>query len=325
MPQKNILYVAHSFPPAGGATVQRSTKFCKYLPDFGYRPLVLTCTEDAIDRKLDRSLLEEVRETPIFRCRGYERFLVQLPQKLKLRVLTWFFLRPDPLALAWVPQATRTAMDIAEKYPISAIFVTVPPHSCTSLGVRMKKLLNVPLVVDYRDFWTECTWSLWPTKFHHRFEMRQERRVLAAADAIVVVTPTMKDILARRYPQHEGKIHVIANGFDPEDIPDSNGKPNTGPLRIGFTGHLLNYDLRQHRLSKGPLSGLLLYANERPDFSTHTPLYLFRAVRALLDERPELESKISLSFAGDFGNNRELVNRFDLEIRKPDQKDVACG
>ena len=39
---KRVLFVSYPFPPVGGAGVQRTTKFVKYLSEFGWLPSVLT-------------------------------------------------------------------------------------------------------------------------------------------------------------------------------------------------------------------------------------------------------------------------------------------
>src|SRR4051794_41842164 len=39
--KQSVLYLAYFFPPRGGAAVQRSLKFARYLPEFGWRPLVV--------------------------------------------------------------------------------------------------------------------------------------------------------------------------------------------------------------------------------------------------------------------------------------------
>ena len=40
MKQKKILIITYYWPPAGGPGVQRWLKFAKYLPDFGYKPIL---------------------------------------------------------------------------------------------------------------------------------------------------------------------------------------------------------------------------------------------------------------------------------------------
>ena len=39
---KNVLIISYYWPPSGGGGVQRVLKFCKYLPDYGWNPIVLT-------------------------------------------------------------------------------------------------------------------------------------------------------------------------------------------------------------------------------------------------------------------------------------------
>src|SRR2546423_3387857 len=38
---RSLLYLSYLFPPRGGAGVQRSLKFAKYLPEFGWKPLIV--------------------------------------------------------------------------------------------------------------------------------------------------------------------------------------------------------------------------------------------------------------------------------------------
>lgn len=62
---KKVLMIAYLFPPVGGsgaAGAQRAAKFAKYLPDFGWRPVILTINEDEYEDycAIDRSLLKTV-------------------------------------------------------------------------------------------------------------------------------------------------------------------------------------------------------------------------------------------------------------------------
>ena len=42
---KRVLVIAFIYPPLGGSGVQRTLKFCKYLPEFGWQPYVV-CGDD---------------------------------------------------------------------------------------------------------------------------------------------------------------------------------------------------------------------------------------------------------------------------------------
>src|ERR1019366_1061289 len=58
-PGLNVLVIAYYFPPMGLSGVQRTMKFVKYLPEFGWRPIVLTAGEMPYYAH-DDSLLEEL-------------------------------------------------------------------------------------------------------------------------------------------------------------------------------------------------------------------------------------------------------------------------
>ncbi len=78
---RTVLLVTYYFPPSGGSGVQRMLKFTKYLPHFGWRPVVLTVREDAAYPVRDASLWADVPEgtrvirTPITEFYGAYRAL----------------------------------------------------------------------------------------------------------------------------------------------------------------------------------------------------------------------------------------------------------
>src|SRR5919109_814038 len=63
-PSHKVLVIAYYFPPLGLSGVQRTLKFVKYLPQFGWEPTVLTVTPTGYYAQ-DPSLLEEIRDRPI--------------------------------------------------------------------------------------------------------------------------------------------------------------------------------------------------------------------------------------------------------------------
>jgi hypothetical protein len=57
---KRVLYVAYHFPPQSGSSgLLRSLKYCRYLPDTGWIPTVLTVRPFAYERR-EQSLLSEI-------------------------------------------------------------------------------------------------------------------------------------------------------------------------------------------------------------------------------------------------------------------------
>lgn len=56
---KKVLMIAYYFPPAGGGGVQRTLKFVKYLPFYGWQPVVLTVKKPDFDY-FDECLLDDL-------------------------------------------------------------------------------------------------------------------------------------------------------------------------------------------------------------------------------------------------------------------------
>ena len=61
---RKVLIIAYYFPPMGLRGVQRTVKFAKYLPQFGWKPTVLTVNPTGY-YALDESLLKEVEEAGV--------------------------------------------------------------------------------------------------------------------------------------------------------------------------------------------------------------------------------------------------------------------
>ena len=56
-----VLIITYYWPPSGGAGVQRWLKFSKYLPEFGWEPVILTVDpEYAAYPVIDKSLNEDL-------------------------------------------------------------------------------------------------------------------------------------------------------------------------------------------------------------------------------------------------------------------------
>lgn len=71
---KKILIIAYYFPPLGGGGVQRPLKFCKYIPNFGFKPIVLT-SKNGVGPVYDETLLDELnsyKDVKIYRTLSYE-------------------------------------------------------------------------------------------------------------------------------------------------------------------------------------------------------------------------------------------------------------
>ena len=80
---KKVLIITYHFPPEGGPAVQRVLKFVKYLPQFGYTPIILTAFPNS--KIVDQSLLNDLPEnTTIQRTKDYGQYV---PGDIKNKIL----------------------------------------------------------------------------------------------------------------------------------------------------------------------------------------------------------------------------------------------
>ena len=56
---KRLLIITYYWPPTGGSGVQRWVKFAKYLPSFGWQPVIYT-PENPEQLAVDESLLADI-------------------------------------------------------------------------------------------------------------------------------------------------------------------------------------------------------------------------------------------------------------------------
>lgn len=234
--RKPILIITYYWPPSGGAGVQRWLKFSKYLPEFGWDPIIFTPENPDFDQK-DPSLEKdinpavEVLKFPIWEPYGLFKRLSgkkELKQgqvletgndSLLKKLAVWIrgnLFVPDPKRF-WVKPSVEYLMSILESNEIKHVITTGPPHSIHLIG-RNLKLKNpaITWVADFRDPWSQ--WDILKrmriTPFIWKKHLRMEEEVLKMSDAVLATGPRaadeFKQLGARR-------SHFITNGYDNED------------------------------------------------------------------------------------------------------------
>jgi glycosyltransferase involved in cell wall biosynthesis len=264
-----VLLIAYHFPPLGGGGVFRTLKFTKYLPEFGYQPYVLT-VKNPMYRIKDPTLIGEIPPSAkVYRTFSFEQSILRAPRRLLGINLKWFYV-PDE-NIGWLPSAVRQGEKIIKKANIDIVYATAPIFTSFLIGFLLKRKTGKPLVVDYRDPWTQNVFLEYPSKLHRRIDDKLEKFVLETTDHVIVTSDPMKHRLVEKYPFTKGKIDTITNGFDPEDFKNLTVKKDKEKFVIVYTGSL---------------------------YGRRTGEKFFMAFRELIEGNPELETKIQVLITG---------------------------
>jgi len=249
-----VLIITYYWPPSGGAGVQRWLKFSKYLPEFGWEPVILTVDQryaayPALDPSLEKDVPEETR---VYRTKATDWFRLYGSDKSKVpaagfatnkdntfkgkisRFIRGNIFIPDPRK-GWNRHAIRKACELIEKEGIRHIITSSPPHSTQLIGLKLKKRFPVvKWMADLRDPWTGIYYYrlFYPTFITKYIDSQYEKSVIRNADTIITVGKSLAGMIKSISRSNNEKIHVVTNGFDEEDFREVN---NIVPERYTIT------------------------------------------------------------------------------------------
>jgi glycosyltransferase involved in cell wall biosynthesis len=256
---KKVLIVTYYWPPSGGAGVQRWLKFAKYLPEYGWQPVILTVDpEYASYPQRDESLLSEidpaclVYTTKSFELYNLYKFISgkkEVPyggfaneskegmlQKAS-KFLRGNFLLPDPRK-GWNKHALKKAAELIRELDIDTVVTTSPPHSTQLIGLKLKKKFNIRWIADLRDPWTDIYYynQFKHTALARKIDRDYERKVVENADLLITVSEDVKRIFAEKSDLPiSAKTVVIPNGYDEDDFRITN-LPTESKKILTYTG-----------------------------------------------------------------------------------------
>ena len=252
------MVITYYWPPSGGPGVQRVLKFCKYLPEFGWEPIVLT-VKDGEYPNIDISLEKEAEELGIrvIKTNTYEPFTAykwltrkkSLPSYELNKSNSGFFsilskwirinyFIPDARK-GWIPYGVKAGKELLNNENIDIIFSSGPPHSLHFIAKKLKEISKIPWVADFRDPWTDLLYY----DTHKRGaralnkDAEMEKEILNSADFVITVSNGTKELLNTKV--EDLNAHVIHNGFDPEDFTDIDiPNKNDGNKIITYIGSM---------------------------------------------------------------------------------------
>lgn len=311
---KKVLLISYFYPPLAGPGAQRIEKFVKFLPEFGWMPVVLTVKAPyyriyATGESIKESETSVVRTSAFFPKRIMKRmfdiFEVMHRRKtdvqdgrtqnrpgagkiMKSLIYPWLFI-PDEY-IGWYPFAVREGKRIVEREGVDVILSSSPPNTCHVIAAAIHEHTGVPWLADFRDVWD--IWDFWynPRGFSFRqaIERRLEAKTVESADAIAGVSEAMLTDFQMRFPSlSPERCLLLPNGFDSDDF--------TGivPRDFGDGVHLV------HAGS--------FYEWRRPDVFLH-------ALAGFRERYPEDAQRLHVHFIGHLEyEHRRLINELDLD------------
>ncbi len=246
---KNVLMIAYFFPPLGGPGVQRVQKFVKYLPLYGWNPTVLT-VKPIEYIAYDKTLLKEIGDVTVHRTGSFDPmrllYIFEKPRSngrkkiyTNVRGRTRKFVGdvfPIDSKIGWLPFAYNKGKRILEAKNTNAIYATIGPFTSAIAAYKLAKKFKLPLIIDYRDLWTGKPDITYFSKWHKKFSVNWERRILNFANNVIINTDFSRKKIQTLFPEIQtSKFKVIYNGWDKNDFPNIKRK-NEKKLIFSYTG-----------------------------------------------------------------------------------------
>lgn len=263
----SILMVAYYFPPNAAVGGKRIARFCRYFPEFGIKPHVLTLDAESC-ASLDHTFAHSIN-VPITNARPrstaldwYKRAsqarngkvnasakngsqevnaskrsgLIEIVSKSVLALFTM----PD-VQRGWFRPAMSAGTELIRNHKFDVIMSSGPPWTAHDVGHRLSRRFGIPWVVDFRDAWVSDHWRDDYPAWRNRLDWHTEGRWLRDASLVLTTTERLRDSMLK---SHRGtpssRIVTITNGFDGDINPPQITPTASTPDQVMFihTGEL---------------------------------------------------------------------------------------
>ncbi|GJL54365.1 MAG: hypothetical protein NPIRA02_14970 [Nitrospirales bacterium] len=228
--------IAFHYPPfSGGSGVHRTLKFSRYLPQYRWRPIMLTPHVRAYPQTNTHQIDEipaDVHINPAFAL-DTARHLSFKGKYLNALAL------PDRW-VTWMIGAIPLGLWLIRKYQPLAIWSTYPIATAHLIGFVLSKLTGLPWVADFRDSMTEANYPRDQTT--RQYYQWIEQKTFAQSTKNVFTAPSTQQMYLDRYPGlRQESCLVIPNGYDEQDFrslqpEETHILGNGHPLRLIHAG-----------------------------------------------------------------------------------------
>jgi glycosyltransferase involved in cell wall biosynthesis len=206
---KTILMISYFSPPYRIASgTERIAKLAKYLSRMGWEITLLSSSPRDASEK-DPQPESIASDVDVVRIQGRD-----------LKVLAYKKLAIPDDYIGWVLPALGEAQRLAQNKNPSIIYATAPPYSNLLVGAVISRIINRPLVSDFRDPWSKIDtfWTI-DRPVLRMVNRLLERAVLSASKKIVMVDQKKYcDEYFVNGRTFAYKIESISNGYDEEEF-----------------------------------------------------------------------------------------------------------
>lgn len=292
---KKVIYIAFNYNHDTGIASKRLRGVSKYLPSFGWQPIVIVPRTSNETVKIDNVRVVETdyqdmisKFMPSSNNTGRKREVSSQEQTNKfvsksISIAGEIFAYPDSMKY-WKKPAMEAACEIIENEKIDAIMSTSSPVTSHIIAHDLKDKYGIPWVADLRDLW-----NLNPYINHNvirrYFEKRLEMKTFKNVDALTTTTELAKQKLQSIHP--DKKIVSVVSGFDPQDFEKTKQTEESEKLTLIYAGSLYN--------------------------GKRDPSILFDSIGQLIKENKIDPNKIVIDFYGDDTNLKELSQKYDIQ------------
>jgi hypothetical protein len=201
-----VLIFAYHYPPENSIGGERPLRFSKYLSRLGYTCRVFTAADQTGREDPNTEFIAD----PFFTHPG--RNLSWQSERVVRKVFL-----PGAVGTQWSYHAYRAARRYLRTQPGTSvtIFSTFPPLGPHLAAWQLARSENLRWIADFRDPMRNALLSFNP--FQQTVDRWLEQIVVRRADAVIANTDRASARWQKMYPSMMEKVHLIWNGFDPED------------------------------------------------------------------------------------------------------------
>ncbi|USX24314.1 glycosyltransferase [Oxalobacteraceae bacterium OTU3CINTB1] len=215
--------IAFHYPPMRGSSgIQRTLKFSQYLPEWGWKPVLLSAHPRAYGNRGDDQMGEIPAGVPV--CRA---FALDTARHLSLRGRYASLMALPDRWVSWLFGAVPAGLRLLRRHRPQVLWSTYPIATAHLIAYVLQRLSGLPWVADLRDPMTDVGYPENPLT--RKAYLWIERRTVERCTVAVCTTPGAVKAYRQRFPHLPAeRFRLVENGYDEDNFLDAqrDGVPN---------------------------------------------------------------------------------------------------